>query len=600
MRRLPILAVSVVLCSASSLAQIKEDPLLVVLSDTRQVRNGLPVLEPHPEGAAIAAALLRGFPLKMVRLYRYVQIYLNAGRNARPEPAYLLFSSHQGGFPRFGFYLQNERKEGVGYVDLFRTKRLTGQFSAVDQIFPHELGHIIVRLLSGEPSPGGANQIHAVAVRTDPKVAFQEGFAEHLQVMAVDDPEADPSTRALAADEAQIRLAEKQMGLFKRELQSRWSFATPKKMGFFFWYSGTEQVLRYYAVKANAFAYEPDIPERLLSRPGLYSAYLLENSMPGQATSRHKSAGVILSTEGCVSSLFYRWASDQEIRNRFVAGSFYEGFGATRSSISPEENAYLKLFYAIHSGRSQDTAGVIAAYEKAFPEEAGIIEKIVEGVLLKQRLPSARAIWLANPDFETGTGVFDQFRAAPRAHTFDLNAATLVDLLGVPGIDRALAARILQAAPFADLADLTSVQGVRPPLVERFRFMAQEMEKMKADDEDGALSNLPRIVLSYLWRALLVLGVASTTGGLLYRRIRRCGLLRALINGLAASFLVVAFSWAVIGAEGMLGYLLPVLTFGLPSTLYQLARRRWKHALPELLAWAAAALPAKFLVYPWF
>jgi hypothetical protein len=198
MKVLRKLLLCLVLCCGATFAQINENPLLVVLSDTGQIRDGLPVLKPHPEGPAVAEALLKGFPLKLLRLYRYVQIYLNAGPNGRPEPAYLLFSSHQGGFPRFGFYLQDKLKKGTGYVDLFRTKELTGHFSAVDQIFPHELGHIIVRLLSGEPSPGGANQIHAIAVRTDPKVAFREGFAEHLQVMAVDDPEADPSTHALA------------------------------------------------------------------------------------------------------------------------------------------------------------------------------------------------------------------------------------------------------------------------------------------------------------------------------------------------------------------------------------------------------------------
>jgi hypothetical protein len=71
-------------------------------------------------------------------------------------------------------------------------------------------------------------------------------------------------------------------------------------------------------------------------------------------------------------------------------------------------------------------------------------------------------------------------------------------------------------------------------------------------------------------------------------------------NGLAVSFLVVALSWGVVGAEGFLGYLLPVLIFGLPSMLFQLARRQWQLAFPELLAWAVAALPAKLLTYPWF
>ncbi len=71
----------------------------------------------------------------------------------------------------------------------------------MDQIFPHELMHIIVRQLAGEPRVSGGNQVHAVGVRTDPVVAFNEGFAEHVQVLAVDDPAAAAETGALALDD---------------------------------------------------------------------------------------------------------------------------------------------------------------------------------------------------------------------------------------------------------------------------------------------------------------------------------------------------------------------------------------------------------------
>ncbi|HYK89053.1 MAG TPA: hypothetical protein VE398_09795 [Acidobacteriota bacterium] len=590
----------IVLWSGLALAQNDDAPLLLVLADTGQVRDGLPVLKRHTEERMIAAALSRGFPLKMLRLYRNVQIYLNAGASIHPEPAYLLFSSHQGGFPRFGFYLEDEIKQGVGYVDLFRTKTFVGRFGAVDQIFPHELGHIIVRLLSGEPTPGGASQLHAIAVRTDPRVAFQEGFAEHLQVMAVDDPEADSRTHALAKEGSERLLAERQLVLYRRELQAFWSFASPKKMGFLFWYSPTEQVLRYHSVKENAFARAPEIPDRLLNRRNLYPAYLLENIFPGTPAGRPKPASVMLSTEGVVSSLFYRWVRDLELEGRYVDESFYSRFGTGRDSISPVENAYLKLFHAIHMGRSQDVTGVIESYKSAFPGESRIIDKILADVLLRQRPAKSVSVWLANPDFQVGTGLFDQFRSVSRVHTFDLNAATVVDLLGVPGMSRGLAETILKTGPYSSLADLERAPGMSTQVFDRFKMMAREMERINGNFEGSAMESLPRIVMSYLWRALLVLALASISGGMLYRHIRQVELLRSLTNGLAISFLVVAFSWSVIGAEGILGYLIPLLIFALPSTLFQLAMKRWKLALPELVAWVAAALPAKLLTYPWF
>ncbi len=590
----------VLLCGGFGSANCQDSPLLVILTDTGRTREGLPVLSHHADEKSIAKALSRGFTLKILRLYRDVQIYMKPGTNTRPEPAYLLFSSRQGGFPRFGFCLDDQIKPGIGYVDLFKTKNLAGRFGSVDQIFPHELGHIIVRLLSGEPAPGGSNQLHAIGARTDQKVAFQEGFAEHLQIMAIDDPESDPATHALATEDAERRLAERLLALYLRELRAAWSFATPRKMGFLFWYSPTEQVLRYRAVKDNAFAHTPELPDDLLTPKNLYTAYLLQNTFPGTATSAPKSAPVMLSTEGVVSNLFYRWANDKETGERYLDEKFYSRFGTARDAVSPVENAYLKLFHAIHAGNSQDTASTIEAYRSAFPEESPFIDSIVSVTLLGQRLPTAKPIWLANPDFRIGTGLFDQFRSARRVNTFDLNAATLVDLLGVPGVDRGTAEAILKAGPYTSLETIEQVPGVTREISDRFKHMAREMEKVYGEGEEGVMSSLPRIVASYLLRAVLVLAASTISGGMLYRRIRRAGMLRSLTNGLAISFLVAAFSWAVIGAEGILGYLIPVLVFGLPCTLFQLARKRWLQALPEFFAWAVAALPAKILIFPWF
>jgi hypothetical protein len=84
------------------------DPLLVVLTDTGKIRDGYPVLRHHPDDARIASVLSRGFSGKILRLYRLEQTYLERAARIRPEPAYLLFSNHQGGFPRFGFYLEDE------------------------------------------------------------------------------------------------------------------------------------------------------------------------------------------------------------------------------------------------------------------------------------------------------------------------------------------------------------------------------------------------------------------------------------------------------------------------------------------------------------
>src|SRR5512143_1568193 len=152
---------------------------LVVLRDTGIVRDGLPVLERHPDEALVVEVLSRGFSGRLLRLFELEQRYLQQTRGIAAEPAYLLLSNKVGGFPRFGFVLDGDVKRSVGYVDIQAGQRLTGQFGTTDQIFPHELAHIIVTQLAGERAPSGVNQIHAVGVRTDPETAFSEGFAEH-------------------------------------------------------------------------------------------------------------------------------------------------------------------------------------------------------------------------------------------------------------------------------------------------------------------------------------------------------------------------------------------------------------------------------------
>jgi len=68
-------------------------------------RDGLPVYDPHPDGARFVALLSRGLSGRLLRLYAMEQRYLQARKGVVPEPAYLLLSNREGGFPGFGFCL---------------------------------------------------------------------------------------------------------------------------------------------------------------------------------------------------------------------------------------------------------------------------------------------------------------------------------------------------------------------------------------------------------------------------------------------------------------------------------------------------------------
>ena len=100
-------------------------------------------------------------------MYAREQEYLRRKTGKSPEPAYLVLSDRQGGFPQFGFYLGDEKKPDAGWVDLHRSSTRSGRFGAMDQIFPHELFHVIVRQLAGAPRQSDGNPRWTVALDRD-------------------------------------------------------------------------------------------------------------------------------------------------------------------------------------------------------------------------------------------------------------------------------------------------------------------------------------------------------------------------------------------------------------------------------------------------
>ncbi len=573
--------------------------LLVVLEPTGQERDGLPVLRPHPKPQAAAEMLSRGFSGRLLRIYRYQQQYLHNRSGVAVEPAYLLLSKKSGGFPRTGFYLENQAKPQTGFVDLHERSRLSGEFGTMDQIFPHELAHLIVSQSAGPPGHGGSNQLHSIGLRTDPMEAFSEGFAEHCQVLAIDDPDAHPATRALANDQSWHRYASGSLALYSKEMTARGLKPARWRLTFFGWFNQTEQILRYEAVRRNAYAREPDLPEQLYATADPYAAYLLLSVLPGSAGGRPKDAARMLATEGVVSYLFYRWSQSAELQKSYREDAFYAQFGADRAQVSPLENVYLKLIHAMAQEKPHNTRELIAGYKKTFPDEAAAVDRIVDEALLGQPLPAYPEIWLANPNFKTGSSLFDQFRAQPRMHTFDLNAAALVDLLGVPGVERKTAEAIVQGGPYAALEDLRRVPAVTAALLERFQAMAAGMRRLSAlsDEEQGM--NPARILWSYAWRFLVLVFAAALAGAVVFRTIRQTRPLRAGAAALGATLLALAGGWPIGGWAWTA--LIGVAVFGaVPAAAWAAWRKRtFGDAAVMFLAWVGAAIPAALLSWPW-
>ena len=588
--------------AALSPSGTNEPPLFVVLADTGVKRDGLPVLKPAPEARRCREVLEQGFSGRLLRLYRYVQTHRFRRDGTPIEPAYLALTGNQGGFPCFGFFLDEAPKRGVAYIDLYRTSALSGRFGAMDQIFPHELTHVIVRQLAGEAPEGGANQMHAIGVRTDPQTAFNEGFAEVAQVLAVDDEDAVPETRALVTDTRTAQHAESQFQQYGRTLTAAWAPAPRGRLTFPFWFSQSEQVLRYHAVKVNRFAFEPPVPDRLLRGPDVYRAYLIANVVPGDPSGSRKSQGQMLSTEGVVSALFSRWVTDKALQARYCEPSFYAPFGVKPEEVSPLENAYLKLFHALDQAKPHDAAALVRAYLAAFPDEAPAVEAVKRSIGLDPHWQPPVEIWLASTNFHTGTSLFDQFRGRPQEHTFDLNAASLVDLMSVEGMTRETAQAIRKGVPYAGLADLRRVPVVTPDLAARFAQMEAAMRQLRAESAEQASSmNLAVILKPYGYRAALWLGVSAVLATFLYLRVRPTRWWRAALNGFVVAFLGLLAAWLCEGLGGALAWLVPVIAFGVPAALWQLAWRKSRAGAERVFAaWSLAAVVPFLLTRAWF
>ncbi len=612
----PLLAIALVLGIVGRQApdaRPDAQPLLVVLAPTGETRDGLPVYVPHPDASAHEAALGRGFSGRLIRLFRYEQQFLST-RDGRPiEPAYLLLSTNQGGFPRFGFWLGDERKANVGYVDLHERSAISGQYGALDQIFPHELMHVIVQQLASPPPPGagGANQVHAIGVRTDRVTAFHEGLAESAQVLAIDDPDGLPETRALASDDSARMRAAEYLSRYRRALEARWSIAPPSRLGFVLWFSQTEQALRYQAVARNAFAREPSLPARLLGADDLYPAYLLENVLPGAEGAPLKSTPRLLATEGVVSALFARWVREPALQQPVADLALYDRFGVRPDEPAPIDHAYLKLFVVLADRRPHDAASLVRGYVETFPGETEAVARLLRAAGFDWPLPDVPEIWLANDGLMTGTTLFDQYRAIPRVHTFDLNAASPVDLIAVDGVSPELAQAITRASPYASLADLARVPGVGEGLTRRFEAMVAAMVAVGDANAAGDIESidLMRIFRPVLVRAVLWILVAAAAAGWLYRRVRETTLWRAALNGLSASAVGLLFAW-VLGAALQVGgrpaepallVFMPLAFFGIPGALWQIGWRRSRREAGRVLAgWALACVPALALTQPLF
>jgi hypothetical protein len=489
-----------------------------------------------------------------IRLHQFVKNYRShdaalspAARAALNEPTYLFISDRAGGFAGQGFWLEaadgtlREMRE-VPYVDMqFSADELSGDdFGDVDQIFPHELGHVLLHELTGWQGQKVSTKIHFSTVRSDPWIALDEGWAEHFQPAAIDHTRSDVMRER--RNQVLPSAGDGWYARFAREETAGCLFC-PANLSLPLWQGGYEQHLRDGAVRENLFVHQVVLPPALSSgrRPPV-EAMLYRDVIPPTTDAPLKNGAQMLASEGVMATLFYRLTTDPRLQNSYREAAFYEPFLLPSKSadweqvqpedlFAPQENAYLKLFDVFaHSvtwevdGETSPAIAVIAAYAEQFPDEAAAVYDIfldvtqgatVETAAFSQAgrpdyLPGLRErllrgevrlddnlgpqLWPANTGFRGGGGVwryFDFLLSLLQPYTFDLNAADAADLRSVPGVTAALADDIVAARErqghFHSLADLAEIEGVTPEVLEQFYAMQTEMEGFLAQQQDQAL-----------------------------------------------------------------------------------------------------------------
>ncbi|MFC1744419.1 ComEA family DNA-binding protein [Candidatus Riflebacteria bacterium] len=330
-----------------------------------------------PEAISMAGLLFSGMSRISLRLGQFTKNFIYKqiikkddlrGEEVFLEPLYI-YVKQGGNRPKRGFYLENNDslidKTGAYYIELFP------QLELFESIFAHENGHLIHHYLSEFYFKYSPNRFyHTLPAITDYKVAFNEGWGEHFEVMVAD------MTK-------------------NRKVKSFYEPIEMKGRAYFFqlqdFMNLAQKFKRFSWVKQNLFAFKRRSYFNLQFKDDVrVKSYFYNWVNPDFQLGRLKNAQQMLSCEGLISTLFYRIVTDTSLQNRYRDKKFYAQFfikeqkKPVKEIISPIENIYLKLIYAKYNLFKELQAKdytlpiplmleLVKKYVKLFPEDANDI-----------------------------------------------------------------------------------------------------------------------------------------------------------------------------------------------------------------------------------
>lgn len=487
-------------------ARLLPDQEFVMLIPADSTIDQLPVLKEMPNSDTVAQLVTGLFRESYMReavkfYYLAQQLLVQKGDLKQFEPAYLLLSQNQGGFPRFGFYLLRGDsildKSSAPFIELVKNNAgPEDHLGSMTQIYPHEMGHIIYHLLAKDTDTliPAAVDIHYSTQTTDYQTAFNEGFAMHFENMArISEPDNDRRLSILTDFEEKKDFIRHKVDAYERD------FSWPARMGLYrlgmlAWYQTYEDIKRFEWVSNNKIKYQntskifPD-PEKTLQYRNSGIQYESVLKVPQRS----------FATEGVIASFFSALMQSDALHYPVDSSMYaqYFGSGPSNTTIDPVVNQYMKIFYIINhhldftlTEKSQ-FLDFVAAYVDHFPDERDIILSIFKNACgYDYPIDPGKELWIMNKTHSHGILVMEQFGGITLPlYTFNLNAATEADLLTFPGIRnqdaRLLVDHIRTSGPLPDYEALKTVPGIRPETVQILSDSKFDPELFKKTYDEG-------------------------------------------------------------------------------------------------------------------
>ncbi len=465
---------------------------------------------------------------EILALHDLIQVYLLNTIGKPIEPAYLALTQNQGGFAKKGFVLTEDgisiEKRHSYYVDITedRIDQPAESLMSITQLYPHELGHIMYRLLSENDTivPDSKNvSMHFFSMITDYQIAFNEGFAEHMENLSRLSEENKKIDDGISEDKT--RIAEKSrraIAGFKRDFLNPWRIGF-YKMSMLVWYQQFEDYKRFiYPLNGNTKYLNEQI-----SSFNNQNNLIYRNSGVRYNPQETKNQVQTLACEGSVSA-FFTLLSQTEAKNVYKDASFYYPFTSDstdlvpKNQFSPLQNLFIKYFVVLRKYVTREYTekaqliDFIDGYLAEFPEEkSNILDtyKKATGLEYSGNIPSE--LWFLVKDQPHGILALDAYAGlSVPIYTFEINAAEIEDLMTIRGLKQVDAEAILTHRrnnklfeTYDEIYNLPGISKEASNLIKKAEFDAEYIESLDFPEE----LNIKSVIMAPIMSLVKYMGI---------------------------------------------------------------------------------------------